>query len=125
MKSVALGLALLLPVSAFAEPLVLTLADPQPAADDVMPGLAVAYAYPNPKTLEDAQEALDEGARKGTPLKGLSYEDTTEGDLVLTASSDTKVAAAISGFIRFDEAGTFDYHCTPHPWMHAQVEVIA
>ncbi len=23
----------------------------------------------------------------------------------------------------FDEAGTFDYHCTPHPWMKAQIEV--
>lgn len=25
----------------------------------------------------------------------------------------------------FDEEGTFDYHCTPHPWMKAQVEVTA
>jgi nitrite reductase (NO-forming) len=25
----------------------------------------------------------------------------------------------------FDEPGTFDYHCTPHPWMKGQVEVTA
>ena len=25
----------------------------------------------------------------------------------------------------FDESGTFDYHCTPHPWMKGQVEVTA
>lgn len=96
-----------LAVAAHAEPLALTLADPQPDAGDLTPGLAVSYAYKSVRTLEEATEALDD-ARKGRPLTGLSYEDNNDGDLTLTSKSAQKVAAAISGFIRFDAAGTFE-----------------
>jgi len=96
-----------LAVAAHAEPLALTPADPQPDADDLTPGLAVSYAYEGVRTLADAEEALAD-AREGPPLKGLSYQDNNDGDLTLTAKSAQKVVAAISGFIRFDEAGTFE-----------------
>ena len=94
--------------TAFAAPVTLTPADPQPSAGDLTPGLAVSYAYPSDvRTLDDASKALRKG-RKGPPLKGLSYQDTTEGDLTLTSRSAQKVAASISGYIRFDAPGTFE-----------------
>ncbi len=94
--------------AAFAEPLALTLADPQPAADDLIPGLAVSYAYESVRTLAEAKEALEDGGREGKPIRGLSYEDNNDGDLLMTAKKSAKVSVAISGFIRFDEAGTFE-----------------
>ena len=94
--------------TALAAPVTLTPADPQPDAADLTPGLAVSYAYPKDvRTLEDASDALRKG-REGPPLKGLSYEDNAEGDLTLTSRSAQKVAAAISGYIRFDAPGTYE-----------------
>lgn len=101
-------IAVLIAGPGFAAPLTLTLADPQPDDGDLSPGLAVEYAYPGDvRTLEDASIALD-GARKGPALRGLSYEDNNEGDLTLTSRKDQKVAASISGYMRFDEPGTFE-----------------
>lgn len=91
-----------------AAPLTLSPADPQPSAGDLTPGLAVSYAYPGDvRTLSDASDALSK-ARSGPPLKGLSYLDGSENDLTLTSKSAQKVAASISGYIRFDTAGTFE-----------------
>ncbi|MDF3413741.1 hypothetical protein HKX54_04665 [Sulfitobacter sp. M57] len=92
----------------FAQSVTLSPADPQPTVDDLSPGLAVSYAYPRDvRLLEDAADALG-SAKKGPPIKGLSYVDTNEGEMTLTSKKATKVAAAISGFIRFDMAGTFE-----------------
>ncbi len=99
---------LLAATSAFAQPLTLTPADPQPDGAKLRPGLAVSYAYPDDvRTLEDANSALS-SAQPGPALRGLSYEPNNEGDLTLTSRKATKVAAAISGFIRFDDVGTFE-----------------
>ena len=92
--------------TAFAEPLKLTPADPQPS--DLSPGLAVSYAYGSGgRTLADAEKSLRD-AKPGTPLVGLSYLDGNDGELTLTAEEAHKVAAAISGFIKFESAGIFD-----------------
>lgn len=100
-----LGLALALP--AWGQTLTLTPADPQPDAASLAPGLAVSYAYPSQiKTLADATQAL-QNAEAGAPLIGLSYLDGEDGEITLTSTSDHKVAAAISGFIRFDAPGTY------------------
>lgn len=100
-------LSLLSAMPALADPLTLTPADPQPAEADLAPGLAVSYAYPSDvRTLEDAADALADGT-PGPALRGFSYPDNAEGDLTLTSTSAQKVAAAISGFIRFDAAGTY------------------
>ncbi len=96
-----------LAVAAHAEPLALTPANPQPDAGALKPGLAVSYAYESVRTLAEAAEFLDD-ARGGPALRGLSYADNNEGDLTLTAKSSSKVIAAISGYIKFDEAGTFE-----------------
>lgn len=99
--------ALLMATPALSAPLTLSPADPQPAASDLSPGLAVSYAYPSDvRTLEAATDALSKG-KNGPPLRGFSYTTNTEGDMALTSKKATKVAAAISGFIRFEEPGTF------------------
>jgi hypothetical protein len=101
-------LAILLAAPAFAQTLTLSPADPQPADGDLSPGLAVTYAYPGEvRSLEAATDALGSG-RAGPALRGLSYEDNADGDLTLTSRKAQKVAAAISGFIRFDAPGTFE-----------------
>ncbi|MFD2739216.1 hypothetical protein ACFSUD_06535 [Sulfitobacter aestuarii] len=108
MKRTTLLAALFLPLPAYAAPLILTPADPQPDPDILSPGLAVEYAYPKEvRTLADAEEALGRG-KEGPPLIGLSYDDNNEGDLTLTARSAQKVAAAISGYIRFDAPGSYN-----------------
>lgn len=100
--------ALLLAGPVFAAPLTLSPADPQPGASDLSPGLAVKYAYPGEvRTLQAANAAVRKG-RAGPPLRGLSYEDNAEGDLTLTSRKAQKVAAAISGYIRFDAPGNYE-----------------
>jgi len=107
MKSLAVAIALLLPITAFAGPVTLSPANPQPNAVDMAPGLSVIYAYPKGvRHLADAKKALKKG-RKGQALRGLSYEDTKLGDLTLTSSSVYKVAAQISGFVQFRAAGNY------------------
>lgn len=88
-----------------AAPLQLTPADPQPT--DLKQGLSVVYNLDaNPKTLDDAMDALD-SARPGTPLLGMDYRDTEEGTETLTSGTPYKVVAGISGYVRFDAAGTY------------------
>lgn len=95
-------------VPAIGAPITLSPADPQPSAGSLSAGLAVSYAYPSDvRTLEDATNALRKG-KKGPPLKGLSYIDNSEGDDTLTSRSSKKVAAGISGYIKFEKAGTFE-----------------
>ncbi|MEP2642834.1 PA14 domain-containing protein [Roseobacter sp.] len=107
-KSAAVAAAFLLPAVGFANPVALQPADPQPNASALTPGLAVTYAFPGDvRTVKDARNALKRKPVAGTPLVGLSYDDTNEGDPVLTAGKATKVAAAITGYIKFDAAGTY------------------
>lgn len=101
-------LATLLASAAFAEPIKLTPADPQPSAADLKPGLAVSYAFGSGgRTLEEAKAHL-RTAEPGAPLVGLSYLEGVDGDVTLTTDKAHKVAAAISGYIKFDAAGTFE-----------------
>lgn len=85
----------------------LTPADPQPGK--LNEGLSVTYGYPGGKirSLSGATSALKKG-KKGKPLAGLNYQDTNEGDLVLTSRREYQVAAAISGYVRFDAPGAYD-----------------
>lgn len=89
----------------FANTLVLTPANPQPAG--LSKGLAVSYASgAGGRSLSEARSKLSR-ANPGKALRGLSYLDTDNGDKVLTSSQREKIAAAISGFIRFEKAGTY------------------
>ncbi|WP_147108149.1 PA14 domain-containing protein [Tateyamaria sp. syn59] len=89
----------------FAAPLKLEPADPQPEA--LSQGLSVVYNLDeNPRSIDDALDALD-AARPGKPLLGMDYRDTADGDETLTSGQAHKVVAGISGYVRFDEAGTY------------------
>lgn len=100
-------LALTLALPAFGETVTLVLADPQPDAASLAPGLAVSYAYGGPvKTLANAEKKLKD-ATPGPALIGLSYLDSDPGENALTSDKQEKVSAAISGFIKFDAPGTF------------------
>lgn len=96
-------------VAVAAQGLTLTPADPQPDPAALKPGLAVAYAYPPEVTsLREAREWLEAGAEPGPPLIGFDYPDTLEGEKALTSTNATRVAARITGYIRFDAPGTYD-----------------
>lgn len=106
--ALTLTTALTAPAGLAAQTIALTPAVPQPAAAELAPGLAVTYAYPmDVRSIDQAKRALERGARPGTPLAGLSYDDNTEGDPTLTSDKSMKLAAGISGFIKFDAAGTY------------------
>lgn len=91
--------------AALAEPLTLSPAEPQPTA--LEEGLAVAYATGAGGRDLDAARSKLKKAKSGDPLRGLSYLDTDPEETVLTSGETTKVAAEISGFVHFDEAGTY------------------
>mgnify|MGYP003677674541 CR=1 FL=1 len=106
-KSALVAAALLMPTTTFAQSLALTPASPQPKAADLSPGLAVVYAYPHDvKNVRSAKKALKRG-KPGPAIAGLSYDDNKEGDPVLTADKTSKVAAGITGFIKFDAPGAY------------------
>lgn len=97
-------IAILAASQAWAQAVKLTPASPQPSA--LSPGLAVKYArIPSAvRELEGAERALKKG-KPGKPLVGLTYEDT-DGK-VLTSDSFEKIAAEITGYIKFPRAGTY------------------
>ncbi|MEL7463993.1 MAG: hypothetical protein AAFN79_07995 [Pseudomonadota bacterium] len=93
--------------AAFAQAISLTLANPQPDASALKPGLAVEYAYPaDIKWLSDAESWFDYGSEVGEPLIGFDYPDTLAGEKALTSKQSEQVIARITGYIRFDEAGS-------------------
>lgn len=100
------ALALLIAQAAAATPTLIL--GPQPAPGSVQPGLAVDYAYPaSVKWLGEATRALDQGAKRGLPLKGLDYPDEGVGAEALTSGRAELVAARIEGWIKFDQAGVW------------------
>ncbi|MBW4708274.1 hypothetical protein KX928_10810 [Roseobacter sp. YSTF-M11] len=105
-KAAALAVMFLLPSAGIADVLTLTPADPQPAEDSLSTGLAVAYSGKfGGRSLEEVRSDV----KKWTPgpaLAGLSY-DTGEGDMVLSSDVSSKIAAQISGYIKFDEPGSY------------------
>ena len=89
-----------------AKPLKLKLANPQPQS--VASGLAVKYAYPKDvKSLRDAYVALGIKSEQGKPLVGLDYLSSDDEPMALTSAKETKVAADIKGYIRFDNPGIY------------------
>ena len=96
--------------AATAAPLKLQPADPQPSPKA---GLNVKYAWEgNPprklQSLSKAENLLKKKGAAGTPLIGLDYRDTTEGEPVLTFNETYNVAAEVTGYIRFDSAGIYE-----------------
>lgn len=100
------GAATVFPAFVAAEALTLTPADPQPEMETLTAGLAVEYSGKfGGRSLEEVSSDVKSWTA-GPALAGLSY-DTEEGEIVLTSETDSKIAAQISGFIKFDAAGTY------------------
>lgn len=105
----AFCMALAVPHLASAQAITLDPASPQPGKGALAQGLAVTYAVIPSKvrTVELAKASLKKRGEPGPPIAGLTYEDTQEGDKVLTSDRREKVAADISGYIHFKSAGTY------------------
>ncbi|MGR3616423.1 MAG: PA14 domain-containing protein [Paracoccaceae bacterium] len=105
-KSVLAALAVACATSVGAGTLVLKPANPQPSG--LKPGLNVKYAYPDDvRHLRAAEQALAAGAEQGRPLSGLDYRDTNPGEPALTSKRAEKVAAEITGYVKFDAPGVY------------------
>ncbi len=101
-----LALALAWGSAATAGTIMLTPADPQPT--NPASGLAVEYAFPGDvKTLGQAAKILKKSGKPGTPLKGMDYWDTEDGDETLTSGQAHNVVAGITGYVRFDAPGVY------------------
>ncbi|WP_299152399.1 PA14 domain-containing protein [uncultured Tateyamaria sp.] len=113
------ALATFVATASFAAPLKLTPANPQPTG--LKAGLAVKYVYPSDvKSLNQANRYLKE-ATPGTPLSGLDYRDTAEGDKTLTSKQAEQVVAGISGYVRFDSPGTYTIDFLTNDGLEAQI----
>lgn len=109
LKAAAIAASMFMPVAAIGQAIELKPANPQPDGSTLAPGLAVSYADLPGSTRDLAltKRTLAKKADPGAPLAGLTYDDTDEGDVILTSDRKQLVGAAISGFIRFDEPGTY------------------
>jgi len=104
----ALGMAFA--TAAFAAPVKLKPASPQPGG--LKQGLSVTYGWlgtPPQKfqSLSAARSFVDAHGKRGKPLRGLDYRDTNVGDPVMTHKEHYNVAAKIRGYIKFDAPGMY------------------
>lgn len=127
MKKLLIGavaaLGMLCATAALAAPLKLKPASPQPGS--LRKGLSVVYGYAKEnehiKQLADARRVLRAGAQRGKPLRGLDYRDTAKGQNTLTSKRDENVAAAISGYIRFDAPGVYEIEFFTNDGLDARI----
>ncbi len=78
-------------------------ANPQPAAEALVPGLAAEYIFRLVRSISSFEDSDD--WRKGKPLQRLKYRSGTGG--VLTSGQGDGVCARITGFIKLDQAGRY------------------
>ncbi len=91
-------------------------AEPQPTADQLQPGLAVAYVYGRFNHLNEFENKKFEA---GKPLPQLNYR---MGDgAVLTAKERDLVGALITGFIRFEKPGTYGFDVTSNDGVRVEI----
>jgi hypothetical protein len=76
-------------------------ANPQPAAEATMPGLAVNYVFLKAHHVDDVE--AEAPGEPGTPLPQLNYRNGSGN--VLTSDQSDGVGALIRGFINFPTAG--------------------
>jgi hypothetical protein len=82
--------------------------EPQPAAADLEPGLAVDYYYSFFRLIEEFEEFMeDHKGSPGEPIPMLNYR--VAGGSVLTSKFDNGVGAKIDGLIHLDKAGTYSF----------------
>lgn len=82
-------------------------AEPQPAAEQLAPGLAVSYAFGRVNHINELRSKKFEA---GKPLAHLNHR-MGEGNVLTTKERDL-VGAYITGFIRFEKPGTYGFTVT-------------
>ena len=91
-------------------------AEPQPSAEQLQPGLAVAYVYGRFNHINDFK---DKKFEPGKPLPKLDYR---MGDgAVLTTKERDQVGALITGFIRFEKAGSYGLDVTSNDGVRVEI----
>jgi hypothetical protein len=107
LRAVALGAAMLVGIQTASAQMVegAVPVEPQPAEDQLEPGLSVAYVEEN---FRDLSEMMGGDGTPGEPLANL---DATpgRGEPVLTSGKSMGVGAFIRGLIRLDEEGTWTF----------------
>jgi hypothetical protein len=91
-------------------------ADPQPTAEQLQPGLAVGYSFGRYNHLRDF---MFEKFQKGKPLPNLDYR--SGAGTVLTSGERDLVGALITGFIRFEKAGTYGFDVTSNDGVRVEI----
>jgi hypothetical protein len=112
----AIGLGLPLGAAAQSPISGLQPANPQPAPDQLAPGLAVNYAYGKIKHLK---EFNDKGKHIGAPLTHLTW--STGAGTVLTSRETDGVQAHIVGFIRFPVAGIWTFQVNSNDGVRLEI----
>lgn len=98
--TLASGIALASSVSGMAP------ASPQPASENLKPGLAVKYYGVKLNSIQQFEEWMEyEKGKDGPPIPMLNYQ-VGKGD-VLTSGSNDMVGADITGFINFERTGNY------------------
>jgi hypothetical protein len=95
----------------------LKMAEPQPAAGQLQPGLAVGYVYGRFNHLNEFVNTKKFEA--GRPLPHLNWR-SGDGAVLTTAARDL-VGALITGFIRFEKAGTYGFDVTSNDGVRVEI----
>ena len=91
-------------------------AEPQPTAAQLQPGLGVSYVYGR---FNHIKEFETKKLEPGKPLPQLDYR---MGDgAVLTTKERDQVGALITGFIRFEKAGTYGFDVTSNDGVRVEI----
>lgn len=91
-------------------------ATPQPSAEQLAPGLAVGYVYGR---FNHIKEFMDKKFEPGPPLPHLDWR--MGAGIVLTSKEKDQVGALITGFIRFDKAGTYGFDVTSNDGVRVEI----
>lgn len=103
--------------AAGAEPLSgLRPAEPQPAAPQLAPGLAVQYAYAIVNHVDDLKGKKFE---PGPPLEHLDWR--MGAGTILTSKASDGVGALITGFIHFEKAGVYGFDVTSNDGVRVEI----
>jgi hypothetical protein len=91
-------------------------AEPQPAAQQLTPGLAVQYTY---AIMNHVDEMKGRKFEPGSPITHLEWK-MGEG-AVLTSKSRQGVGAQITGFINFDKPGLYGVELTSNDGVRLEI----
>ena len=113
----ALAAVLVLAPATWAETITgLKPAEPQPAAQQLVPGLAVQYAYGIVNHVDELKGKKLEG---GAPLTHLEWK--MGYGTVLTSKAKEGVGAIITGLILFEKAGSYGFEVTSNDGVRFEI----